>query len=126
MPIILNPSPAIRERLGDQATSELIDMLGTIDSTHVIELRQLNEHNVVRLEAKLDWRFTEIRLEMERRFAESRSEMERRFTDLDGRISGIRVDLADRMSAMRRWLIATWITTVLGFATLAVAILRNG
>lgn len=98
-------SKAFYERLGEQVTNELVELLNLIDGTYRSELREVNELNFARFEAAERQRFAEADARLERRFREmgealdekfeSRlARIDARFAQLDGRISQIDVRFA--------------------------------
>ena len=42
------------EKFGDELTNELVELLNNVDATYRTELRELNEANFARFDAKLD------------------------------------------------------------------------
>ena len=83
LPITAKLSREFYERFGNRVVNEMVDLFNRIDDSARLELRQLNEANTSRIEARIDQRVAELR------------------ADVDGRISRLeaRVDaLADRLS----------------------------
>lgn len=62
-------------------------MLNLADGAYRAELRQQNELNYARFEAKLDQRISELRAELDKRFAELRVEMNERFARLEAKLA---------------------------------------
>lgn len=89
MPIAVRLSPQFHDRFGDEATNELVGVLNAIDSNYRKELREINELNYARFDAKVGERFDELRPEMRRRFAEARLEMDGRFLTLRAEVRSI-------------------------------------
>ena len=54
-------SRAFYDRLGDDVANELVGLLNVMDSTYLTELRQLNELNFARFDAKLEQRIARDR-----------------------------------------------------------------
>ena len=81
-----------------------------MDATYRSDLRELNELNFARFDAKVEQRFAESEARLERRFAEADVKLERRLAGLEVK--------------MIRWMFAFWSTTMLAFAGLALAVLR--
>lgn len=65
MPVILKPSKELVEQLGDQVTSELVGWLNTMDASQKAELRDMNEQNFVRFDAKLEQRVVELHAKLD-------------------------------------------------------------
>jgi hypothetical protein len=70
MPVTAKLSKAFYERLGDAAANELVDWLNAVDTDYRSQLRELNELNFARFDAKLEQRFAEFEVKLERRFAQ--------------------------------------------------------
>ena len=64
MPVTARLSKHFYERLGEQATNELVDWFNTVDATYKAELR---EH--------IDVRFTSFEAKLDRRLAEMKSDL---------------------------------------------------
>ena len=62
-------SEAFYDRFGDEIVAELVEWFNLIDSTYRGELREINEINFARFEAKLEQRILESELRLERRLA---------------------------------------------------------
>ena len=54
MPVTAKLSRKFYEKLGDDITNELVDWFNTVDTAYRTELRELNELNFGRFDAKLD------------------------------------------------------------------------
>jgi len=57
------------ERFGDELTNELVDWFNQVDTTYRLELRELNDLNFARSDARLEHRLAEMRAEMRIGFA---------------------------------------------------------
>ena len=77
-----------------------MDWFNAVDLTYRADLRELNELNFARFDAKLEQRLAELRLEFKQELA------------------ALRVDLI-------RWMFGFWVTTLLSLAGLLVAILSS-
>ena len=94
--------------LGDDVANELVDWFNAVDLTYRADLRELNELNFARFDAKLEQRLAELR-------AELRQE-----------IAGLRVEFRTELHQVRtdllRWMFGFWVTTLLGIAGLLIAL----
>ena len=70
MPVTAKLSKLFYDRLGEQFTNELVDWFNQVDATYRSDLREINELNYARFEAKLEQRFAEQDAKIERRFGE--------------------------------------------------------
>ena len=52
------------EKFGDDLTNELVDWFNQVDATYRSELRELNELNFARFDAKLEQRVAEVKAEL--------------------------------------------------------------
>ena len=85
------------EKLGDDVANELVEWFNLVDATYRSELRELNETNYARFEAKLEQRIAELSLRVDSKFAEQNT----RFAEL-------REFLERRIGGQTRWLYAAW------------------
>ena len=69
MPVTAKLSKLFYERLGEQIADELVGWFNAVDATYRSDLRELNELNVARFDAKLEQRLAELEAKIERRFA---------------------------------------------------------
>ena len=70
VPVTARLSKHFYERLGEQVANELVDWFNAVDSTYKAELRQLNELNFARFDAKVEQRFSQFEAMLERRLGE--------------------------------------------------------
>jgi len=99
MPVTARLSKAFYERLGEQVANELVEWFNAVDATYRAELRELNELNFARFDAKLEQRIAEVKAELRQEVASLRTEMRGGFGDL-------RADLL-------RWMFLYWAGTAL-------------
>ena len=108
MPVTAKLSRKFYETLGDEIANELVDWFNQVDATYRFELRELNELNFARFDAKLEQRFAESDARLERRFAEYETKWERRFSALEAsweqRFSALEASWEQRFSALE----ASW------------------
>lgn len=94
MPVSAKPSLKLYEKLGEDVVTELVNWFNEVDTTYRSDLKELNEANAARFEAKLDQRTAELRAEMAAGFAE-----------LKQQIAGVRADLL-------QWTVLFWLGTI--------------
>jgi hypothetical protein len=99
MPVTARLSKAFYDRLGDDIANELVDWFNQVDLTYRTDLRELNDLNFARFDAKVGERMAGLRNEVELQFAKLRGEL------LD-RIRDTKVSLL-------RWMFGFWIGTAL-------------
>ena len=78
MPVTARLSRKFYDKLGDDVANELVEWFNMVDATYRAELRDLNELNFARFDAKLEQRIVELRATLEQRLAEMESRLTRR------------------------------------------------
>lgn len=106
MPVTAKLSRGFYEKLGDELANELVDWFNQVDATYRADLRELNELNFARFDAKLGQRFAEQDAKWERRFAELDAKWEHRFATVDATLHALRSDVV-------KWTFVFWATTAL-------------
>jgi len=81
------------EKLGEDITNELVNWFNAVDATYRADLRELNEVNFARFDAK-----------MGERLAQSDAKWEGRWHQLDTK-------LAELKSELLKWMFLFWATT---------------
>jgi hypothetical protein len=154
VPITAKLSRRFYEQFGDEIVTELVDWFNAVDATYRSDLRELNELNFTRFDAKLEQRFAEQDARWERRISEQDAkwdrrfaqqdakwehrfaEVEQRFVEIDQRFaqqdqrlvqlqSKIETAVAGLRTELVRWMFAFWTTNTLMLAGLLVAVLRG-
>jgi len=125
MPVAIKLSREFYERFGDRIANEFVEVLNQVDLAYRDDLRQLNDANFRRLEAKLDLFRAEIRQEMAEVKLEIRSEM----SALREENTGLRGDM-DRgferlRSDMLKWMFLFWATSLLTMVGILVTVIRR-
>jgi hypothetical protein len=94
MPVTAKLSRQFYERLGDDIATELVEWFNAVDATYRADLRDFNELNFARFDAKLGERvgqvrsgIAELRTEMEARFAASDAKLEQRVGEIKAEMS---------------------------------------
>lgn len=99
MPVTAKLSKAFYEKLGEEVANELVDWFNAVDATYRSELRELNDLNFARFDARLEQRIAEVK-------AELREEIGRLRTDMRAGFAGLRADLL-------KWMFLYWAGTAL-------------
>jgi hypothetical protein len=86
MPVAFKLSRQVYEKLGDETVNELVDWFNKVDLTYRSDLRELNEVNFARFDAKVEQRFAEFELWVDRRFADLELRFDRRLAEVENRI----------------------------------------
>jgi len=118
MPVTARLSKQFYDRFGNEVANELVEWFNQVDATYRGDLRELNELNFARFDAKLEQRFAEQDGKWERRFGDQDSKWERR-------IAQQQVQWEQRFAALEtrlvRWMFVFWVTglgTLVGLARL--------
>jgi hypothetical protein len=85
MPVTAKLSRRFYEALGDDVANELVDWFNMVDATYRTELRELNDLNFARFDAKVGERFAEFEVRIMKQLAEMESRFDKRFADIDKR-----------------------------------------
>ena len=70
------------EKLGDDVANELVEWFNSVDATYRADLRELNELNFARFDAKLEQRVAELDAKIETRVAQLNAKIEQRIVEL--------------------------------------------
>lgn len=97
MPVTAKLSRKFYDKLGDDVATELVEWFNMVDATYRSDLRELNELNFARFDAKVEQRVAELRADIQVRIAELRSEMHRGFARVDQRFAELETRLTKRL-----------------------------
>lgn len=140
MPVTAKLSRRFYEQLGDDLANELVDWFNAVDATYRSNLRELNELNFARFDAKLEQRFAEQDARWERRAAERNTKWEQTVSALNAKLDKTAADLdvkwerrfgelRDTMNAVKvdlvRWMFAFWSGTLVALAAFLIAVLKS-
>jgi len=101
MPVTAKLSRKFYETFGDEIANELVEWFNQVDTTYRTELREVNELNFARFDAKLEQRIAELRAELatlEGRLLARLGVVEGRFGTLEGRLV--------------RWMFLFWVASL--------------
>ena len=139
MPVTATLSRKFYEKFGDDLTNELVNWLNQVDATYRNELRELNESNFARFDAKLEQRATQLDAKIELRTAELDAKIEQRITWLDAKLEqriaevkaamqALESRLETRMAAFEariiRWMFLFWVGQAVTTVGLVVGVVR--
>jgi hypothetical protein len=104
VPVTAKLSKKFYEKFGEDVTNELVNWFNSVDTTYRADLRELNEANFQRFDAK-----------MGERLAEVDGKWGVRWTELDAK-------LADRLGQVKsdllKWMLTFWVSTLIGLGAL--------
>ena len=87
MPVTAKLSRKFYEKLGDEVANELVEWFNLVDATYRSDLRELNELNFARFDAKVEQRVAELRAEMQAGFARADANIDQRLAQLEARLT---------------------------------------
>jgi hypothetical protein len=108
MPVTAVLSKKFYETFGEDVTNELVSWFNAVDATYRADLRELNELNFARFDAKLGERLTQLRAELRAELTQLRAELKIEFAE---QLRGLETRLV-------RWMLGLWISTLLGLGAL--------
>ena len=104
MPVTAKLSQRFYERLGDEIANELVDWFNQVDASYKTDLRELNELNFARFDAKLEQRLAESRAEMTAKFDGLRNDVNSKFdglrNDVNSKFDDLRNDVNSRIGGL--------------------------
>jgi hypothetical protein len=115
VPVTAKLSKRFYDVLGEDVANELVDWFNAVDLTYRTDLRELNDLNFARFDAKLEQRLAELRSDL---LVELR-------TGLQQVRSDSRIELQQVRTELLRWMFGFWVTTLLSIGGLLVAILSS-
>ena len=102
MPVTAKLSKEFYDALGEGVANELVDWFNQVDATYRLDLRDLNDRNFQRFDAKMGERLAQSEARMERRMAELLVRLEARFdAKLEKGLNDLRDSLRAEMGALR-------------------------
>jgi len=128
VPVTAKLSRKFYEKLGDDVANELVEWFNLVDATYRSDLRELNELNFARFDAKLEQRVAELdakinrvavelNAKIDRVAAELRAEMQIGFARMDRRS-------AEMESRMTRRMFGFWIAQAATTAALVLGVVK--
>jgi len=128
VPVTAKLSRRFYEKFGDDIANELVDWFNMVDATYRSELRELNELNYARFDAKLEQRIAELRAEFNSRIAELRADMHAGFAKLDAkfenRFLGMDTKLAQLETRLTKRMFGFWIAQAATTAGLLFGVVK--
>src|ERR1041384_335260 len=108
MPVTVKLSRKFYETFGDEIAAELVEWFNQVDATYRGDLRELNELNFSRLDAKSEQRVAVLDSKIEQRVAELGAQLRR--------------EMADQRADLIKWMFIFWVGTVVPLAGLILAL----
>ena len=130
MPVTAKLSQKFYEKLGDDIANELVEWFNVVDATYRADLRDINELNFARFDAKLEqriaqldakWveRWTTLDAKLEQRIAQLDAKWVERWTKLDAKLEQ---RLAELKADIVKWMFGFWAPTAVGIVATAAGV----
>ena len=87
MPVTAKLSRKFYEKLGDDVANELVEWFNQVDATYRSDLRELNELNFARFDAKLEQRVAQLDAKLEQRVAGLAAHVDQRFAQFETKLT---------------------------------------
>lgn len=122
MPVTVKFSEDFYRKFGHEAVDELVNWFNQVDSTYRGDLRELNELNFARFDAKLEQRLAQSDAKWEQRLAQSDAKWEQRLGELRAELGELRGEFRAQLEAegktLMRWMFVFWAGNVATTAAL--------
>jgi hypothetical protein len=87
VPVTAKLSRKFYETLGDDVANELVEWFNSVDATYRSNLKELNELNFARFDAKLEQRLAALDAKLEQRVATLDAKLEQRLAQMETRLT---------------------------------------
>ena len=120
MPVTAKLSKRFYEVLGEDVANELVNWFNEVDATYRADLRELNELNFARFDAKLEQRLAELDAKWGTRWTALDTKLEQRMSELKGEFS---TELHKARADILKWMFGFWAPTALAVVGTGVGVL---
>jgi ABC-type phosphate transport system auxiliary subunit len=117
MPVTAKLSRKFYETFGDEIANELVEWFNQVDAAYRTDLRELNELNFARFDAKLEQRAAELDAKWERRWAQLDAK-------LDQRVAELRSELRELKAELLKWMFVFVAGGTLTVLSVMIALLK--
>lgn len=118
MPVTAKLSRKFYETFGDEIANELVEWFNAVDATYRSELREINELNFARFDAKLEQRLALV----DARMSQLEDRMDQLEARLDARMAQFEARFERRLGefqqSMPRWMVGLWVPTAIAVISL--------
>jgi len=97
VPVTARLSRKFYEKFGEELTNELVDWFNSVDATYRADLREVNELNFARFDAKLEQRIAQLSAEL-------------------------RVEIQKTRADLIKWMFVFWAPTALGVVSTGIGV----
>jgi CRP-like cAMP-binding protein len=99
----------------------LVNWFNQVDATYRSDLRELNELNFARFDAKLEQRVAELDAKLDQRVGQLESRLEQRVSEVRGDIAS---GLSELKAELVKWMFAFWAGTTLTLLATMIALIK--
>ena len=121
MPVTAKLSRKFYEKLGDDVANELVEWFNLVDATYRSDLRELNELNFARFDAKVEQRWAQLDAKLEQRLAQLDAKLEQRVAELRAEM---RAGFAELEARLTKRLFAFWVAQSATTAGLVFGVIK--
>lgn len=143
MPVTMKLSKKFYDTLGEDLANEMVDWFNQVDTTYRTDLREFNELNFQRFDAKMEQRLAQYDAKLEQRLASYETKWEQRLAgyettwerrmaqfraEIHQEIVTLRGDFRSEISALRteliKWMFGFWVTSTATSVGVAIAVVK--
>jgi hypothetical protein len=117
VPVTAKLSRKFYDRFGDDITIELVDWFNKVDATYRFELRELNEVNFGRFDAKVDQRAAQLDAKLDQRIAEVKAALETLESRVEARMAAFEARII-------KWMFLFWVGQAVTTVGLVFGVVR--
>ena len=121
MPVTAKLSRRFYEKLGDDIANELVEWFNAVDATYRSDLRELNELNFDRFDAKLEQRLAELRADLTTGVARLEAKFDTKLAEMEGRVNA---NFAQLESRLTKRLFGFWVAQAATTAAFIFGVVR--
>ena len=122
VPVTAKLSKRFYDVLGEDVANELVDWFNAVDLTYRADLRELNELNFARFDAKLEQRLAELGAELRQEIAEVRLQFRTELHQVRTEVQQVRSEVQQVRTELVRWMFGFWVTTLLALAGIMISL----
>jgi hypothetical protein len=132
VPVTVKLSERFYHKFGHELVDEMVNWFNQLDTTYRSELRELNDLNFARFDAKLEQRLAEVKADLRQELAQVRVELRQGIaeirTELLTALAAQRTELLTAQGGLRgeliKWMFVFWIGQAATTVGLVLAVVR--
>jgi ABC-type phosphate transport system auxiliary subunit len=110
MPVTARLSKKFYDRFGDDIANDSVDWFNQVDATYRADLRELNELNFARFDAKLEQRVAQLDAKLEQRTSQLEAKLDQRIFQLESKLEA---KIGSLRAELIKWMFIFWAGTVI-------------